>query len=335
MTAKGLFLTLGSVMTLLLAVFAYDSFLLSRLDETLTLLPARLAAQGWHASWTGKVRRWGLTGPYLDLLRPIVTDERGRGWAAQGLSLQARFFHPGSVSFATAGSQVLRLGARTTLTAGAGHGYVLTGSRQIVLRTGLVTLSGLPVRGVEMLAFSGVTARLLLGSDGKNDSPAWALDATMGSVMPKLVVTSSPNDIVERLSGLLSALPSPDHARLVIAGLRQGEGEERPETGHERFLIQEASFHLGPLFCVARGKISDEGTGAMWSHMEGVRAFIALWLASIPESVVDNPDYARILKTLHEQSARIPDRLDLPLPSVMDDILLQNHFSAIINTDSR
>ena len=344
---KGLFFPLLGVTGLLLVTFVYDAYLITRLDQRLDALPPALKAKGWTLAWAEKSRHWNLTGDSLDLIRPVLSDANGQGWVVERLTLHARLLHPGSFSFVTDGTQILRFGMRpdmhserpfgqkTLLTAGKSRGVVSPGSRSLTVRTDVATLSNPPLGGIDAIVLRAVTAHIVLNTQTVPDTPDWVMDLKAGSFLPELSPERATSGLPEKLSPLLAALPAPEHFHLILVALRRVEAENALDKSHGRYLIQEASFHLGPLSCVARGKISDDGSGSIWIDLHGLRAFSHAWLAAIPETVRVNPDYSHLLASVDEQTARIPDRLSLPLPIDGYDISLQNHVSAIIRGHSR
>lgn len=344
---KGLFFPLLGVTGLLLITLVYDAFLVTRFDQRLDALLPALKAKGWTLAWAEKSRHWGLTGERLDLIRPVLSDANGQGWAVERLTLHARLLHPGSFSFVTDGTQILRpatrpemhaethSGERTLLTAVKSRGVVSPAGHSLTVRTDVATFSNPPLGGIDAIVLRTVTARVVLNTQTAPDAPDWVVDLTAGSFLPELSPERDTSGLTGKISPLLAALPAPEHFHLILVALRRVDAENALDKSHERYLIQEASFHLGPLSCVARGKISDDGSGSIWVELQGLRAFSHAWLAAIPETVRANPDYSRLLAGIDEQTARIPDRLSLPLPIDGYDISLQNHVSAIIRAHSR
>ncbi|WP_438381927.1 hypothetical protein ABHV46_13660 [Asaia sp. BMEF1] len=351
---KPLFFAVISVTILLLASIGADSWRLVRLDRQLVALPSQLSSEGWHLAWQEKRVVWRPWGSRIVFTRPLLTGPQNRLWAGLQISIATSPFRPLSLSLDAEGTQIFRLGDRLTLTTGALKGRFSTSTRTTTLSSGTVTVTGLPIEGVEALSLQRFTARLIPGSQNGQDSPAWAAALRAETVLPQF--TQGPSDPVRvtpdasmpdtmrassdnRLRTLLALLPPPRNLHLIITALKGDDHESGAQSTHDmgngRYLIQAASFELGPLSCMARGNLSHDGEGTLWAHLSGLQGFVRYGIAHAPESLRADPAYAGVFKALDEQTARIPDQLDLPFPVGRDDISLQNHIFAILTGHSR
>ncbi|NIE81284.1 hypothetical protein [Asaia sp. As-1742] len=336
---KGLFFTIIGVTSLLLAVQALDAYRISQIDRQIARLSMTAQAEGWRFTWQEKARQWRPWGSRIVLTAPLIGRGSREGWTGQSLTIKPGWRHPFAASFTSEGVQILRPGGDVVLSAGGGSGWFDPSRQVIVYRTTGVTASGLPISGIDTLTLRNVTARFLPGARNTDPSLAWSLDLHADRVEPKLTATQGSGSLTPSLQDLLAALPTARYLHLVLAALhRTSNGHDQGDraaglphdVGYERFLIQEASFTLGPVSVVARGTLSGTGQGTVWAHLSGLQGFARYWVAHTPQALRNNPDYARLLAGLDEQTARIPDHLDLPIPLGPDDILLQNHISAII-----
>ena len=351
---KALFFAAIAVTILLLSLIGAASWRLVRLDRALTALPAQLESGGWNLAWENKRVLWRPWGAQIVFTRPVLTGPQNRLWAGMQLSIVTSPFHPLSLSFYAKGTQIVRLGERLSLMTGALSGRFATSSRIATLTSETVTVAGAPIEGVEALSLQSFTARLIPGIQNGHDAPAWAVELRAKTVLPQFVNDQStasqiaPDQLTpattqgmtgNRLKTLLALLPPPRDLHLIVTALKGDTHESGPQSTHDmgngRYLIQTASFELGPLSCVARGNLSHDGEGTLWAHLSGLQGFVRYGIAHAPESLRVNPDYAGIFKALDEQTARIPDQLDLPFPVGKNDILLQNHIFAILTGHSR
>ncbi|CDG39927.1 MULTISPECIES: DUF2125 domain-containing protein [Asaia] len=336
---KGLFFTIIGVTSLLLSIQVLDAYRISQIDRQIVKLSATARAEGWRFTWQEEARQWRPWGSRIVLTAPLIGRASGEGWTGRSLTITPGWRHPLAASFTNEGAQILRPGGDVVLSAGGGSGWFDPSRQVIIYRTAGVTASGLPISGIDTLTLRDITARFLPGGRSADPSLAWSLDLRADRVEPKLSATRGSGSLTPSLPDLLAALPEARYFHLVLAALhRTSDGHDLSDhpaglthdVGYERFLIQEASFTLGPLSVVARGTLSGTGQGTVWAHLSGLQGFARYWVAHTPQALRNNPDYARLLAGLDEQTARIPDHLDLPIPLGPDDILLQNHISAII-----
>jgi|GEM_PF-2508427 len=336
---NGLFFAIIGVTSLSLATQVLDAYRISQINRQIVKLSTTARAEGWQFGWQEKARQWRPWGSRIVLTALLIGNASGEGWTGQSVTITPGWRHPLAASFTNKGVQILRPGGDVVLSAGGGSGWFDPSRQVIVYRTAGVTASGLPISGIDTLTLRDVTARFLPGGRSADPSLAWSLDLHAGRVEPKLNATQGSGSPTPILQDLLAALPAARYFHLALAALHRTNDGHNPSdhpaglthnVGYERFLIQEASFTLGPLSVVARGTLSGTGQGSVWAHLSGLQGFARYWVAHTPQALRNNPDYARLLAGLDEQTARIPDHLDLPIPLSPDDNLLQNHISAII-----
>ncbi|GBR22589.1 hypothetical protein [Asaia spathodeae] len=351
---KPFFFAAFSVALVLLAAIGADAWRLVRLDRQLATLPSQLDSRGWHLTWQEKRVFWRPWGSQIIFMRPILAGPQSRLWAGVQLSVATSPVHPLSLSFTAEGTQIVRLSETLSLTTGALHGRFIPSTRIATLASETVTVTGVPIEGIEALSLQTLTARLIPGTQNGPGSSAWAVDLRAQTVLPQFApgvaapgqtlpdhalpdaaVSASPG----RLKALLALLPPPRDLHLIVTALNGDDRESGAQLAHYmgngRYLIQAASFSLGPLTCIARGTLSHEGEGTLWAHLTGLQGFVRYGIAHAPESLRIDPEYARLFKALDEQTARIPDQLDLPFPVSRHDISLQNHIFAILTGHSR
>ncbi|RUT27013.1 hypothetical protein C0V97_01970 [Asaia sp. W19] len=342
-----LFYALLGITLLLLSAFGVDCLRMARLGRSLDQMRLSLAAAGWHLDWDQRSLARSPWGQSLTLSQPRLIDARGRGWGGKTLVLGVSFLHPASIRLEFGGPQIFKPSDTMTVTSSALEGHFVPASRTLILETRQMSLDMPPVSGIETLTLGHVTVQLT--PDVTKDPPARGnKDITRSSPLPGGAVELSAESVSIKRSAqernetltpdigpLLTTLPSASKLHLIIVALRDEAGRNASKTAYGRYLIQEASFQLGALSCIARGTLSGAGEGTLWAHLSGLQGFVRSWIALLPESGRITPDYAPLLKALDEQSARIPDHLDLPIPVGRDDILLQNHISAIITGHSR
>lgn len=334
---KRLFFALVFVAALSLLSMGIEAWQLTRLGYEIDHLPARLDPQGWHIAWQGRETIWRPWGSRIVVVRPLLTGPNDRFWAGSQITLGTDLLHPFSLSLSARGTQIIHWGPRFTLGTGTLNGRLVPKSGQITLRTDTLTVAGAPLPGVEMISFQNVTAHILMPLSEDRQATALGVDLRAETAMPQFTIDKTP---ANRLRTLLSLLPPPRNLRLIVAvpGIQPLMAESSSFsglTGNGRYLIQEASFLLGPLSCVARGTLDHEGTGTLWAHITGMREFARFGVDHAPVWLRANPDYAPLFRTLDEQTVRIPDRIDLPLQVGSNDNLLQNHILAIITGHSR
>ncbi|GBQ84653.1 hypothetical protein AA0535_0553 [Asaia krungthepensis NRIC 0535] len=333
---KALFFSFLSVTIVLLAVLGLDAYGIGHLARRVESSVPELAAKGWHLSWRAESRQWRPWGSKLILSGVSLHDNQGHGWIGQSLSLGLDPFHPSDVILRFSGPQLLRVSSAIDLTTGEATGRFSPGSNTLFLRTPLVTASALPVTEIESVILRDVTIRVVPGLDAENPVPAWGIDLHAGSASPQFRGSiASESGAMAHLAALMPLMPPPRDLHVAIAALRPRKASLGISGPYERYLIQDAAITLGPLSCVARGTLGSDGAGTLWAHLSGLQGFTRYWIARAPEILRALPASAPFLHSLDEQSARIPDQFDLPVPVGGDDILLQNHFSTIITGHSR
>ncbi|WP_198024292.1 DUF2125 domain-containing protein [Asaia astilbis] len=328
---KGVLGLLLGVIFLLIISWSFSATRLYRLEREIPRLTTQLSAQGWHLTWQKKTPTLYPWAGSLLFNHPSLTGPKGILYVGETLSISGGLLHPFSFTLKFQGTQILRLNENLSLSGGNLTGHLDPASKEMTFAAPSLSATVLPFRGVKSLTLMDVKARLIPGGEAGPESSAWAMDLHAAAALPEF----DPQERASHGSGsqvtdLFSLLPPPSHLHLILTALRAKSAKSGQSEAGGRFLIQTASFDLGPLSCTMSGSLTHDGAGTLWAHLSGLQGFVRYWIANAPAALRTSRDYVTLLSRLNEQSARIPDRLDLPVPTRGSEILLQNHIFAII-----